>query len=419
MVARDPSRPAAFYVPAKLNDDWFAREWRECVYFFLNLLHWKWVSWQGEDADGTVRLKHAYLTRIIPAPIWPAIRDRLIGKGVVYCDYTFAKGRKSYGYRLQPSYRRTRRVLCQVPALNRKIQAVFGAGEVPLCAVHHWLQDAFEHLNWDIAAMRALADAGTPDDPGRKVEEYQQQLHGIIDRIANGDLWFVVDRYGRLHTPLTSMPRAWRPCVGYRGQPLAGLDLANSQPLLAGLCARQFYSDRYGKHRLLERSFDASNKAPYRYTTQRAKRTNQGVEDYIRLCEDGRLYESLMQPGDDRRRFKERFYAEVFFGSNRWPSPLQARFEDRHPAIATMLRKMKAKDHRRSAWILQNYEATLFLGVICNRIRQERPRTPVFTIHDALLTTPAHLPYITTVVREEFGKLDCSPTLRTLKGDIL
>ncbi|MBW3597198.1 MAG: hypothetical protein KY475_07975 [Planctomycetes bacterium] len=342
------------------------------------------------------------------------MRDRLVGLGVIHCDYLFDRGKRAYGYRLQPDYRKTHRIVCQNAALSRKIQSVCSEEEVTPGPVHLWLEEAFERLAWDMNAMTRLAARAVPDD-GTDTEEYRQRLRGAVQRIANGDLWATVDRFGRFHTPLTSLPKQWRSLVTCDGVPLVGLDLANSQPLIAGLAARQFYASKWSKHRLLQRTF-AQQADPYRYGVRPADGRVDGVERYIELCERGQFYESLMQPGDDRDTFKVRLYSAVFFGENKWKGPLKTRFEQAHPEIAAMLRTMKAKDYRRSAWLLQNYEATLFIGAIAARIRDERPDLPLYTIHDAMLTTAQHLPYVAAVVREEFARLDCHPTLKDLDG---
>lgn len=405
----DPPRQVVFYVSPNLNPAWFSPEQRNYAHYFVNLVRWKWLCWAGGDDSQMVNLKRDYITKVIPKTVWPAVLDRLEGKGVVRVDRTYCPGQRSFGYRLNPDFRDTRRVVCENATLNRRIHRVYATERVAPSPVHHALAKYFESLEFDIERLLGLAAAAEPDDSEQDIEEYRGRLREFVQQIANRDFWFVVDRFGRFHTPLTSLPKQMRPCVTCRGLPLAGLDLANSQPLLAGLCARQYYAGEWSKRRLLERTFE-NHLDPYRYAPRVSGGVRlPGVEEYIRLCEQGEFYESLMRPGEDRDRFKVKLYREVFFGKNGQRSSLQTRFAARHPEVAAMLCDMKRKDHRRSAWILQNYEASLFLGAICKRHLSEDPTFPIFTIHDALLTTPDYLPRITKIVSREFAQLNCTP----------
>jgi hypothetical protein len=136
------------------------------------------------------------------------------------------------------------------------------------------------------------------------------------------------------------------------------------------------------------------------------------LDDYIRLCEQGQFYESMMEPGEDRHAFKEKFYGDVFFGKTCFRSNLKSRFEARFPSIAKMLREVKKRNYRHSSWVMQNYEATIFIYTICNRIRAERPEVPLFTIHDSLLTVPGEVEYVESIIMDEFRKLGIRPTLK-------
>src|SRR5262245_49669513 len=90
-----------------------------------------------------------------------------------------------------------------------------------------------------IAALKP--DKGSEPSP----EEYRRQRadHGAM--IANRDFWFRVDRYGRVHTPLTALEEELRCCLSANGEPLVGIDLKNSQPLMLGIVERQLLTSRH------------------------------------------------------------------------------------------------------------------------------------------------------------------------------
>ncbi len=294
------------------------------------------------------------------------------------------------------------------------MSAFYRLEHVELRPIHRWLESKLRLIEFDLDLAHSIIRTLQPDDDAKiSRREYRAILRGSCQRFADGELYLTCDRFGRVHTPLTSLAKPLRCCLSVDGETLVGLDLANSQPLIAGICARQFFNSAKGRQRLLQRSFNnQANPYRFRQSIKEARPKRLGVERYIALCEDGLFYESLMQEGDDRDRFKQRFYPNVFFGENHWRSSLKERFEHRHPEVAEMLRKMKRKEYQRSAWLLQNIEAMLFIDCIANRIRSERQELPLFTIHDCLLTVPQDIDYLASVIRDEFAKLSVDPTLK-------
>jgi hypothetical protein len=104
----------------------------------------------------------------------------------------------------------------------------------------------------------------------------------------------------------------------------------------------------------------------------------------------------------------------VFFGPNRAKTvrPLRAAFRTAFPDVAAVLGALKRKDYRASSWLLQNAEATLCVGRITSRIMQERPGIALFTVHDSWMCLPDDAPYVTGIIREEFGRYGVRPLVR-------
>lgn len=467
-----PARELAFYVPVTFDSKQFPEDQRDLVHYFLNLLHWKWLCWQADEGTGFVRLKHDYLTKIIPRACWLEIRDRLVELGVIEWDKSYRRNTKSFGFKLAPDYRKTRRVVCADDCLNRRVQKVYSQDQLSLLPVHDWLEEKLSLLDFDMPLAHSIIQTMHPDRKSSAMtdEEFRLLLTESCQKFVVGDLPLTVDKYGRVHTPVTSLSKELRRCLVVDGQNLVGLDLANSQPLIAGICAKQFYKSRMSRSRLLKKAFENDNN-PYCYrelqemgklaeelieinqyptqsishgtptnfppllriTTEEKSQPPYGkdtyesaqvlhsavkpakyadLDDYIRLCEQGQFYESLMEPGEDRHAFKEKFYGDVFFGKTCFRSRLKSRFEARFPSIAGMLREVKKQNYRHSSWLMQNYEATIFIYTICNRIRAERPDVPIFTIHDSLLTVRDEVEYVESIIMDEFRKLGIRPTLK-------
>jgi hypothetical protein len=55
---------------------------------------------------------------------------------------------------------------------------------------------------------------------------------------------------------------------------------------------------------------------------------------------------------------------------------------------------------RRFAYLLQRAESYLLLNLACREFNQRYPNIPLFTIHDAILTHPEYIPFLTSSLIE-------------------
>jgi hypothetical protein len=109
----------------------------------------------------------------------------------------------------------------------------------------------------------------------------------------------------------------------------------------------------------------------------------------------------------DRSVFKEKFFRETFFGKK--TSKL---FCNLFPTIATELIKIKSKDYRNLARIMQRTESKLMITKICGRLMQDHPDVFIATIHDSILTTQDNVSKIQDIILAEFAEYNLSPTIR-------
>lgn len=454
-------KPPAFYVSPELDPAWFPDEhhwW--CAGYFVNLIHWRSCCWRANE-EHFVPLLYRYLERVVPRPVLKSVRQTLADRAVVECDGVALRGRKAFGYRLTPPYRRTHRLVCTDDRLNRRIWAVYGAEEGGLLPVHRWLKGKLDVLEFDMDRAGEIIGRMRPDS-GSKLSRGEYRLlrtdHAL--RLAHKDHWCSRDRFGRVHTPVTALEKELHCCLSADGQPLIETDLANSQPLFLGILAKDWLTaSKASQARITRREFTDSGNSyhavnqsithnstinpPTTHTHQPTPINNVNrslnrcndrelgdlrsvtlpadLAEYVDVCERAKFYESLMTEkekarGDKyRQRFKQRFYG-VLFGGNvsrgRFPNKLRLRFRRRYPSMAGVLRALKRKEFRHSSHVLQNYEATLFIHRICGRIMKERPDTVVYTIHDSILTTPDAAAYVRGVILDEFKKLGVTPTLK-------
>ncbi|MBL6705875.1 MAG: hypothetical protein ISQ06_07170 [Planctomycetaceae bacterium] len=407
----------------------------------MNQIHWRCLCWRA-DEDGFVSLKAAYLNRVIDPRVLKELRPTLVEAGVLNWDSSYIKGQRSMRFRIREPFQRTRRVECSSRKVCRRIWRLQDQAERRLLPVHRWLRDRLKMLKFDLHQAESIIAGMVPDpDTPLTVGEYRaliiEQAQRLNQQMTDGTPELSVCRYGRVHTAITRLPATLRRCLSFDGEPLVGIDLRNSQPLFAGLMALECMRSRQSRSRLLK--FEPSVTSPYgrsRSTTPTPPHTppitigemtevvesNSGYKSYLadkpdlkmylERCEQGEFYDSLMLPGEDRGRFKQRIFADVLFGRDSFRSQIRARFSAQYPTVAAMLADLKQHDFRRPSWLMQSRESTLFVGRVCRRIMADRPDISLATIHDSFLVTEPHAEYVEGIALDEFARLGVKPTFK-------
>jgi len=402
-------------------------------------------------ADEFVELKAAYLrTSFTPRDAYKPVVEALKAAGVLECDGHYVEGRKSLGYRLGPALfgAEFTSVAITDPKLARKILARRERQYQAVTSdVHRHLRRFVEEIDFDHkAATQYIARHGLKD----------QQV--ALDGFKHRDFFFVPCEYGRLHTNITSLKSELRRFLSYRGEKLVNLDIRNSQPLLFSAILLNFllregslnglyhwklddsgvYYDLGTLSPLLQVKEQGERDLPAPHAPLRCPAIITGgdeqdrreamarrllalglPEDVIRytgLVQRGVFYEHLMTeggvPNGRRAKFKESFFGGVFFCRNR-PVTRQAElFRSLFPNVYEVVHKIKRKDYRHLAHILQRAESSLIVNRIARRCLNDLPGTFVATIHDSILTTPKAAEAILAIMMREFAGVGLVPTIQ-------
>jgi hypothetical protein len=460
------------YVPANFDPErllpdevkWHADSAR----YFLHRIIWGRVLKRTLPTDH-VPIKWDYLRVVIPDRILKRLKQALIDAEVIECDGRYIEGRKSYGYRLRSPYSEAKIVRTAVthgPTAERIKKHRLAEKKKVRLNVHRHLRRQFDRLEIDLpTALSALA-----------AHRDYETVKLPAEQIAAREVSFSVCRYGRIHTDLTRAARVIRNALNVEGQPLIGIDIKNSQPLFFALLLINYRRQRNKTHALLsfeeerrdpyedvetlissivfplvgiaeekeiqeeekERSSVPPSTPPSNTTRIKSDESSERQTDsvvtattncfaqreainaplsnderrFIRLCEEGQLYEELMEVTETRvRQWSKEGFFEILFGRNSVTSEFKRRFIETFPKVAEVIRQHKRKDYRFLSRLLQNYESTVVINRVCRRLMIEHPTAPIFTIHDSVLTTRAHHADVIRIMREEFGKLGLSPSL--------
>lgn len=226
-------------------------------------------------------------------------------------------------------------------------------------------------------------------------------------RILNGNISYSVDNTScRFHSNITYMLKGLRSFLRINGEPLANIDIKNSQPYLSTLLLTN-----PSKVSGLTKNPDFA-----RLLQTLKVSTSPDVEKYIDLAISGQIYEFLMdeflkeglelpEDSEKRRTAVKKQVLRILFAPNRMPldeTNRKAReiFSNRFPSVHEVFslvrghervkdkndKKAKFRNFKRFAILLQRIESHLILEVIIKRIYKELPGVIAVTIHDSIMT---------------------------------
>lgn len=153
----------------------------------------------------------------------------------------------------------------------------------------------------------------------------------------------------RVYCELTNLNRELRKAVLIDGKNIIGLDIRNSQPLIASYLFKKFYSD---------------DNLPI----------PDDVIQYQRDCEQGVFYDEFMKemnlPKEFRSEFKKDFFQRVFFDKvYHTTNQLLDLFIDKYPNVWNVIKEEKgghalSKDYKKFAHRLQEVEALIMFDTV-------------------------------------------------------
>lgn len=212
-------------------------------------------------------------------------------------------------------------------------------------------------------------------------------MRNLQDKIC---LWSTISKTThRFYSPVTQMCRALRTYLTGDDDYLINIDMKNSQPYFILLSALK----KYGMKPDLQR--------------------------YIHIIENANtdLYSHLGNAINinDRNEFKNLYLWKSLFGPLRKDDKLILYIESDCPTLYKYIYDMKKgfsfkkEDYSRLSIEAQRNEANIMLGEIAYRIICEKPNIYLTTIHDSIMVHKENVPFVKTIIEEEFDKYGLRP----------
>lgn len=407
------------------------------------------------SSEAFTLLKYDYLAKIIPVRVLSLLRGAMVDCGLIECDGIYSKGRKSFGYRLANEFaqRTPLRIVCQSKAISDKIKGHRRQEYKSYTKIYRYLFRWLTRVEIDMASVFQLLERITiPDGEVMTAAEIKQLSLFASRIIADKEFTLSVCNYGRVHTNLTRLLSELRCTLRIQGETLVNIDIANSQPLFLGLVIKKALAKEGSpvSGRQLCPCPPASCPTPY-MTCAEGKTGSEllgnaatydppqlselvafptvrdpseddippadhDLDHYLWLCENGTLYDELMERIEwrgSRAEFKAKEWFKFLYGQNRWQSKLRDVFESDFPTIWNFIANYKReRGYEELSRQMQRDESRLMINTICERLMNEHPSVPVLPIHDSIMTTPQHVGTVKQVMLEEFAKIGVKPTLK-------
>jgi len=344
------------------------------------------VRKEGDSAQ----LQIKYIKKLVPQG------DRylllLINLGIIQRSGTPIIGQTSYKYNFAPEYQ-SKYLSFQLHNASlirrfEKVQKTFRSVSVKTIRGHSEQTTYLKQLT--------IADGYNEFIESTFISE-TEQYNSIVrsaTRIINNDIFYSIDKTsGRFHSNITNMAKGLRPYLRIKGEPLANIDIKNSQPYLSTILltdpGKVSYLTKNPAFALLLQTLKVS--------------LYQDVKKYISLVISGQIYEYLMSEflkeglSLTRGETKQQVL-RILFARNRMPKDeinkkCRLIFKDRFPTVHRIFAKIRGSEKgdkfhnfKRFAILLQRIESYLMLDIILKRIYKELPGTIAITVHDSIMT---------------------------------
>lgn len=350
--------------------------------------------------DDFIPLKMEYMRRVMSIRKYSAIKRFLLENGIIESDDHFIRGQKATGYRLGKKYigqkhkkeiYKSEKLLSKVENYKREIE-----NEIKL--------DTHIHLWGMLKKISIDYNATLQELP----EEDWASNHIAVEMIRDKNWFFRPDKYGRVHTNISNLKTCFRKCLSVDKEKLVEIDIANSQPFFMGMVLQEYLR---GNGNLT--SFNI-NKPPSLSLLRNILPSD--VREYLALVQDGCLYEFLWDKFDisveNRKTFKVKIFAEVFFCKNGWRSKNQKLFASIFPTVFSVIQELKKKDYKALSRHLQKVESSFIINKVVRRCMELIPDMFVTTIHDSFLLKQEDVNFVLGITEREFRPWGLQPKLR-------
>jgi hypothetical protein len=235
------------------------------------------------------------------------------------------------------------------------------------------------------------------DDPN-KVTYLEKYISAIKD---DGVFWEVGTNSERFYSTLTNLKRELKKYIQYNSGKIVCVDIHCSQPLLLSSLLLSYIL-----------TTTRNNKKPTIYHYNSSQLLIQQLLKFKKSCENNTFYDDCAKELGLSRQTVKVELLKVFFDKYRHNCKYAKYLQKNFPHIYNYMSSIKQQtSYDYFAGELQRYESKLIIHTICEQIRLFDESIPMWTIHDAIYSTPEHLPIIKSRLLAVYNDLDMFPAI--------
>ena len=234
----------------------------------------------------------------------------------------------------------------------------------------------------------------------------------IVDDINGNEIFYGRSKTNyRYYSSLTSLNRIIRPFILVNDKRLFSIDIKSSQPfILATILDSSYYNDNnilYNKNRinkgiggiiLFPRFLEGKDVGIKKY---------RGIPFYDDFYSHVLKNELGREPTKiERERLKQKTMQFLFFNNSKAKRKNELKYlVSQYPSINSFITScLNVIGERNFSFILQRSESYLVLDVISKEFNERFPNEPIFTIHDAILTTEKNAEYMFNLMEKRLAE---------------
>lgn len=369
------------------------------------------------------------------------ILNWLIDAGVILAYNSYSETLYPRSYRLSDKYISSipKRIKVESSIIVNKLTSLYAPKSVTI-KKYKWLFNNFRNSNFEInfkkvdAVIENLYNEDLQKTSNLTAAMRRWERYVKTDAFIRKEIWFSVDPFGyRLHTNFTNIHKKIRELITIDRVQLGEIDISCSQPffllpILKGTWSKIYRTKEYSEDYLLFNQLILEGKL-YDYFIAEYKAINgenslvEYVESNLRLRGFNQLRVSgtsmfgkrgyraspnLSKPWipDDLRGKKEKdiiktMIFNVLYGKHTNSKGPKRTFNKLFPVIWELIGEIKANgDKKQLVRLLQRKESDIILNKVCKKLGALKRKTPVFTIHDCVISTLENLGLVKEVMEE-------------------
>lgn len=346
-----------------------------------------------------IPLSSKILGKVTHSRMCKSLLDFWISEGVIECDNQYIVGEKCKGYRFTVAYREEPVKYIAIKDFKFKAKITkrkclymdrLDLSNPTLSFLHNNLMSVRIDMIGALKHTHQLFKVS--DEYEDKFNQYCISIH----EFAQGNYFFTRDIIGnRVHNNFVNFPKSLRPFIYLEtGEQLVNLDISNSQPLMLCVLLKEYYKE---------------------------KTTPIDVTKYIDDCQQGIFYESFAKSSgislESRKKFKEKLFADVFFGKNEVcvRSKAYKSLLEHYPNIASFINEYKRKDYKSLAIALQRVESEIIIDDVIGNLASTYHPDDFFalTIHDSITTVSGNADEVMSLMQDAFNKRGIKASIKS------